>query len=92
MRRLRVIVHGRVQGVGFRYYVQHEALKWDVTGWVKNNEDGTVELEVQGSDERLQMFLDKIHQGPPFAKVAKLETEYIAPILNEGKFRIIYHN
>ncbi|MBB5324988.1 acylphosphatase [Anoxybacillus tepidamans] len=90
MRRLHAIVHGRVQGVGFRYYTQHEALKWDLTGWVKNNDDGTVELEVQGTDERIQMFMDKMHQGTPFAKVTKIETEYIAPILNEKTFRIIY--
>ncbi|MCZ0755875.1 acylphosphatase [Anoxybacillus sp. J5B_2022] len=90
MRRLHVVVHGRVQGVGFRYYTQGEALKWDLTGWVKNKDDGTVELEVQGTDERIQMFIDKIEQGSPFARVTKIETEYIAPLPNEKTFRIIY--
>lgn len=90
MRRLHVVVHGRVQGVGFRYYAQVEALKWDLTGWVKNKDDGTVELEVQGTDERLQMFLDKIEQGSPFARVTNVETEYIPPLPNEKTFRIIY--
>lgn len=90
MRRLHVVVHGRVQGVGFRYYAQVEALKWDLTGWVKNKDDGTVELEVQGTDERLQMFLDKIEQGSPFARVTNVEKEYIPPLPNEKTFRIIY--
>jgi acylphosphatase len=90
MRRLHAIVHGRVQGVGFRYYAQHEALKWDLTGWIKNNDDGTVELEVQGNEERVQSFMEKIKEGSPFAKVTKLEIEDIAPIPNEKTYRIIY--
>ncbi|ANB58398.1 acylphosphatase [Anoxybacillus sp. B7M1] len=90
MKRLHVIVHGRVQGVGFRYYAQHEALKWDLTGWVKNNEDGTVELEAQGHEERIHLFIDKIRQGSPFSKVTHLDIQSIDPIPNEKTFRIIY--
>jgi acylphosphatase len=90
MRRLHVIVHGRVQGVGFRYYAHYEALKHQLTGWVKNNDDGTVELEVQGEEETVQSFIEKISEGPPFAKVTKLETTDIEPISNEKTYRIIY--
>jgi acylphosphatase len=90
MKRLHAIVYGRVQGVGFRYYAYYEALKQQLTGWIKNNDDGTVELEVQGEKEAVQSFIEKISEGPPFAKVTKLETAYIEPISNEKTYRIIY--
>lgn len=90
MRRLHAIVDGRVQGVGFRYFTQYEATKQQLTGWVKNNESGTVELEVQGNEEAIQSFIEKLHEGSPFAKVTNIEIKDITPIPNEKTFRIIY--
>ncbi|MFC0297668.1 acylphosphatase [Geobacillus jurassicus] len=90
MKRVHVIVEGRVQGVGFRYFVQHEALKRRLTGWVKNNDDGTVEMEVQGNESALQLFLDTIEAGTMFAKVARMHIEPRNVRPDEKQFRIIY--
>jgi acylphosphatase len=90
MKRFHLIVHGRVQGVGFRYFTQYEALKRQLTGWVRNNDDGTVELEVQGNEEAIQLFIDTIREGTLFAKVTDVSVQEIPIIHNETQFRIMY--
>jgi acylphosphatase len=90
MKRFHIIVSGRVQGVGFRSFTHYEAIKRQLTGWVRNNDDGTVELEVQGDDEILSSFMEKLRQGTPFSRVSGLETTEIPPIANEKSFRILY--
>ncbi|WP_143416089.1 acylphosphatase [Geobacillus sp. E263] len=90
MKRFRLIIHGRVQGVGFRYFTQYEALKRQLTGWVRNNDDGTVELEVQGNEEAIQLFIDTIREGTLFAKVTDVSVQEIPCIHNEKQFRIMY--
>jgi acylphosphatase len=90
MKRFHLIVHGRVQGVGFRYFTQYEALKRQLTGWVRNNGDGTVELEVQGNEEAIQLFIDTIREGTLFAKVTDVSVQEIPCIRNETQFRIMY--
>ncbi|MED4970419.1 acylphosphatase [Geobacillus sp. NFOSA3] len=90
MKRFHLIVHGRVQGVGFRYFTQYEALKRQLTGWVRNNDDGTVELEVQGNEEAIQLFIDTIREGTLFAKVTDVSAQEIPIINNETQFRIMY--
>jgi acylphosphatase len=57
MKRLRAIFLGNVQGVGFRYTAQDEAVKFDVKGWVKNRSDGGVEMVAEGAKDILQQFL-----------------------------------
>ena len=56
MIRKHIIAHGRVQGVGLRFTVTGFAKKYNVTGWVRNLYDGTVEMEVQGLDHRVNSF------------------------------------
>jgi acylphosphatase len=90
MKRFHLIIHGRVQGVGFRYFTQYEALKRQLTGWVRNNDDGTVELEVQGNEEAVQLFIDTIREGTLFAKVTDVSVQEIPIIHNEKQFRIMY--
>lgn len=82
--------HGRVQGVGFRFFVQTEAKKRGVTGWVKNMDDGTVTMEIQGTPEQLQSLTDRISKGNGFAKVSQLDLENIDVVRNELKFGILY--
>lgn len=53
---------GRVQGVGFRYRVSYLARHYGVTGWVRNNYDGSVEAEMQGREEELDMIIQKLQQ------------------------------
>lgn len=90
MKRFHLIVHGRVQGVGFRYFTQYEALKRQLTGWVRNNDDGTVEMEVQGNEEAIQLFVDTIREGTMFAKVTEMSVREVAVNPKEKQFRIMY--
>lgn len=70
-RRLRI--HGVVQGVGFRYSLQHEALRLGLAGWVRNRRDGTVEAVVAGPAAAVEQLLAWSRQGPPSARVARVE-------------------
>jgi acylphosphatase len=63
------IVRGRVQGVGFRWFVEREAAMLGLAGWVRNNDDGTVEVLASGSNEQLDSLLAKLKQGPRAARV-----------------------
>jgi acylphosphatase len=65
----RYVVLGRVQGVGFRYFVLDVARREGLTGWVRNREDGAVEIEAQGDAEALQRFEVSVRQGPRSARV-----------------------
>ena len=58
--RYHVVFYGRVQGVGFRYTSQHLADSLGITGWVRNEDDGTVSCELQGSPEAIDQFLIRI--------------------------------
>ena len=62
-------ITGRVQGVGFRYSMQHEAARLGVHGWVRNRRDGSVEALVQGSAEAITAITDWARRGPPGARV-----------------------
>jgi acylphosphatase len=77
---LHATIHGRVQGVSFRYFTRTQAQQLGITGWVRNLPDGTtVETLAFGSREALDQFLDWLHQGPPGAKVVRVDTEWDNP-------------
>ena len=61
--RKKVFVYGSVQGVAFRYRAEHAANMLGVTGWVRNEPDGSVLLEVQGTDEQIDKVLAMVNQG-----------------------------
>ncbi|SNR68661.1 acylphosphatase [Hymenobacter mucosus] len=65
-------VHGRVQGVFYRQSTQQEASRLGLTGTVRNNEDGTVSIEAEGSAEALDALEAWCQQGPPAARVEKV--------------------
>lgn len=67
--RVRLLVNGRVQGVGFRWFVREAARRHRLSGWVRNLPDGSVELEVSGEDGAYHEFLGTIREGPPGAHV-----------------------
>lgn len=75
MDRLDALVSGRVQGVGFRRYVQRWARKLDLTGWVRNEPDGTVRLVAEGEAESLDRLARLLWGGPPPADVSSVEVE-----------------
>ncbi|GAB2575126.1 acylphosphatase [Gracilibacillus alcaliphilus] len=74
MKYVQVHVRGRVQGVGFRFFTQSTAMQHDISGWVMNQEDGSVLIEAIGKEEDMSTFLTKMKQGPSrFAKVQEID-------------------
>ena len=69
MRRVRILIDGRVQGVGFRYHTCTQAQKLGVNGWVRNLSDGRVEAEFEGSEHAVNDMLAWCRQGPVTARV-----------------------
>ena len=69
----RLIVRGRVQGVGYRQSMSTAASRIGVTGWVRNLRDGTVEAIVQGAPDDVARMLAWAHRGPPGAHVAAVD-------------------
>ncbi|HWR36149.1 MAG TPA: acylphosphatase [Clostridia bacterium] len=84
----RYIVSGRVQGVGFRWYVEREARILGLSGWVRNKQDGSVEVLAAGTREQLGALYDKLKQGPRAARVDDVEVEEAAPLNDLTTFRI----
>ena len=66
-------MRGRVQGVGYRYFVSREAESLDVAGFVRNLPDGSVEVIAEAPEEALATFEERLREGPAFAAVASLE-------------------
>ncbi len=79
MIRRRVVVHGLVQGVFFRDTVRRAAVREGVTGWVRNNGDGTVEAVFEGAPEAVERLVALTHEGPRGAQVDRVETSEERP-------------
>jgi len=84
------IVKGRVQGVGFRYFVQSEAFKRNITGWVRNLPDGDVEGVMQGTCLSLENMIEKIKTGPSLARVFHVNIDWESVIKQYDSFDICY--
>ncbi|ROS52757.1 acylphosphatase [Frigoribacterium sp. PhB24] len=84
--RRRALVHGSVQGVGFRFSTEGEADRLEVGGFVRNLPDGTVEVEVEGRPDRVGLLLEWLRQGPRGARVDRVEVSEIPPV-GESEFR-----
>lgn len=74
--RFYAVVSGRVQGVSFRYYTLQTARQAGVTGWVRNRPDGKVEVTAEGQKDQLEVLLRFLHQGPPAARVERVEVTW----------------
>ena len=81
-------VRGRVQGVGFRWFVEREAQTIGIAGWVRNRSDGTVEVLAQGTREQLFALRSKLQQGPRAARVDDVEETESAALPEMKTFRI----
>ena len=88
MKRLRIKVEGRVQGVFYRASTQSKALELGLSGWVKNQPDGSVLIEVQGNTEVLDKMIKWCKEGPIMARVDNLDQEDI-PVEAGTSFDII---
>jgi acylphosphatase len=75
MRFVRLTVHGRVQGVGFRAFVEHEAGQRGLEGWVRNRRDGSVEMLIAGDTLVLHDMIEVCRRGPAVARVERMEIE-----------------
>jgi len=84
----RYIVRGRVQGVGFRWFVDHEARALGLAGWVRNNIDGSVESLAMGSEDQHTAFCNKLRQGPRAARVDEVTELPAEPVEGLTTFRI----
>src|SRR2546429_5741795 len=84
----RYIVRGRVQGVGFRWFVEREAHILGIVGWVRNNADGSVEVLAQGTRDQLVGLCARLREGPRAARVDEVQESEARPVANLGSFRI----
>ena len=66
-------ISGKVQGVYFRYSTQQKAIELGITGFVRNEDDGTVYVECEGEPQKLKKFIDWCHRGPILAKVEEVK-------------------
>ena len=84
----RFLVRGRVQGVGFRWFVEREAHILGIAGWVRNNPDSSVEVLAMGTREQLSGLRSRLREGPRAARVDDVEESEAKPVSGLNTFRI----
>lgn len=87
-RRVHCIVTGLVQGVGFRYHTRDEAVRLDLQGWVRNLDDGRVEVVAEGPEETLRQLVAWLGRGPRSARVDNVDTRWEAATGQHHNFHI----
>ncbi|MET0202863.1 MAG: acylphosphatase [Casimicrobiaceae bacterium] len=87
---MHLVVHGRVQGVGYRDAAVQAAFTMDIRGWVRNRRDGTVEAHAQGAPDAVGRFVEWCRQGPPLARVLNVDATEAAvdPALPDFAWRV----
>jgi len=88
MKAVKVIIYGKVQGVGFRNFVFLHAKRLNIKGYVKNNPDGTVEAVFEGDEDNINKIIELCKRGPERARVDKIDIKD-TEIKNYQDFRII---
>ena len=84
MKTVRLRIHGRVQGVGFRDWVARNIRNPGIAGWVRNRRDGTVEMVLEGEDAEIERAIGKCREGPPLARVATIEVTAEPELADKG--------
>jgi len=84
----RFLVRGRVQGVGFRWFVEREAHLLGIAGWVRNNSDSSVEVLAMGTRDQLAGLRSRLREGPRAARVDDVEESEAKPVAGLTAFRI----
>jgi acylphosphatase len=90
MKTLHIIVTGRVQGVGFRFHTQTSAAENELTGWVKNREDGSVEIMAQGQSGHLEVFLNALKKGSRYSNAENVSVTEERDSETFSSFEILY--
>ncbi len=76
MKEMRVIrIHGKVQGVGYRFFATRVARRLGLKGWITNNRDSTVDAAVEGEKETIDEWIEELKEGPRYAEVTKIDQE-----------------
>jgi acylphosphatase len=75
--RLEATVRGSVQGVGYRWFVRGQAMRFAITGWVANEADGSVRVVAEGSRDALEQLLAALHQGPSGAVISSVDDTWL---------------
>lgn len=78
------LVHGRVQGVGYRYFVLRAARELGLAGWARNLPDGSVEVVADGSEEALASLEESLREGPSLSRVSDVQRTAAAPVHGRG--------
>jgi len=86
----KVLIQGRVQGVGFRYYTEQQARRLGISGWVRNCADGSVETLICGDESQTQTMLLWLKHGPPSASVSVTEVSKVNPASIPHDFRVTF--
>ena len=86
--RKRICFYGRVQAVGFRFQAQHAAKRNGVTGWVKNEYDGSVTMEIQGTEKQINAIVAEI-DCDPYIRIERMKTTWLDPKPDEKGFRVL---
>ncbi len=87
-RAFRANVHGRVQGVGFRWSAIRQAKTLRLRGTVANRADGSVEVIAEGASKELALFIAWLEKGPPGSHVSRVDLEWIAPTGSYEEFTV----
>ena len=82
------LIAGRVQGVGFRFFAREAAVREGLRGFVRNLEDGRVELQAEGDQAALERFERALHQGPPGAEILDVAMSELPPVGQTPLFQI----
>ncbi|MEA3475466.1 MAG: acylphosphatase [Candidatus Cloacimonadota bacterium] len=90
MKKIKITISGRVQGVCFRYFAYELALKLNIKGYVKNLWNGDVEAVTIGSEQNVERFLKQIKIGPPASRIDKVELQEIPDSIDYDTFKITY--
>jgi len=88
--RLHAIVEGRVQGVGFRAFVERTAWQLGITGWVRNRWDGTVEVTAESDRAALDQLLTALRRGPSASRVTQVQSQWKPATGEFHRFSISY--
>ena len=89
IKRFRLCFYGMVQGVGFRYTAMHAANMYRLTGYVKNEDDGSVTCEVQGDEDAIDRFVATIRNGR-FIDISSIDKRAMEIIADESSFEVRY--